>query len=305
MSIEKIRVWSYLDDAAAFLSLRLNLEVKVVDVLQMVLVGKFAISLEIVNPTSMLLGEKISGAGEGEITSPHLNTIWKDNNVTKLVGQDLHQPLNSDLLFRFSNDISDQTGIFEIQMVGPSRQLIEHERQKVMQGVDVTIPMLPVILKATDGRFFALYQLYKPSRYTSDPKTFSLDQILAQEKLELIAEAEDCQSIIDGAVLDYFSSFEDQHMIEIGLPTDSRLVIKTADLADFVDQLNSSENTVEAKFSIQDLADNVAAELLLTKGRKPTKRQVANGLYDRLVCLKNNGDRLAPETIERRIKVTW
>jgi hypothetical protein len=305
MNIEKIRPWSYLDDAAAFLSLRLSVEVVVVDVLQMVLDGKFAISLEIVNPTPMRLGEKISGNSESETTSPHLNTIWKDNRATKLVGQDLHQPLSSDLLFRFSNNISDQTGIFEIQMVGPSRQLIELERQKVMKGVDVTIPMLPVILKATDGRFFALYCLYKPSRYTSDPKTFALDQILVQEKLELIAEAEDCQSIIDKAVLDYCSAFEDQYMIEMGLPIDSQLVIKTSDLAGFVVQLEPSENAAEDQASMQDLANDIAAELYLSKGRKPTRRQVANGLYDRQLFLKANGDPIASETIERRIKVTW
>ena len=309
MSIVKIRDWFSPDDAAIFLSSELEAKVTVADIFQLVLDDRLAINVAIINPIPMLSGEVISSVGEGQATSKHLYPVWKNEHVNSLRCMDIHQPLNTNLLFKFGTNISEQTGVFEVQMVGPARQLIQHERQKVMQGVGVTVPMLPIILKASDGKFYALYSLYRPSRYTTDPKAFVTGQIEAQGKLTRMQEGTECQNKIDDAFLDYFSAFEEQFVIDMGFPEDSSLVIKTSDLVSFVSKVTSPQNQSEdsegALILIQTLANEIAAEFILAKCRSPTKSKVAKTIYDDHRYMKRNGTPLSLETIERRIKVTW
>jgi hypothetical protein len=335
VSIEKIRDWFTPDEAADFLSSKLDSAVTTADVFQLVLDDRLAISVAIVNPVPMLHGEEIASLGSEEETSPHLDVIWKNGHVTGLNPQRLHQPLNTDMLFRFDDFPIENTGVFEVQMLGPAKQLIEVQRQRVLKGFAITVPMLPIILKADDKKTYALMWLHKPSRYASEPRNFALEMIKAQEQLHFISESMSSQEKLDRAIRDYYSSYEDRYSIDITLPEDSALVFSASNLIKFINnigfQSEEYKDTLVQEFenkavpvlrgqtnlpnadsaiydfgdAIQGLADTTAKRFEIENSRKPTKHEVTKDIVKQDVVKKIFGDPASYEYILRRFIVTW
>ena len=306
MSLVKIRYWFSPDDAAVFLSSELEAKVTVADIFQLVLDDRLAISVAIINPVPMRTGEVISSVGEGETASPHLHVVWKDEHVNSLRPMNVHQPRDSNLLFKFGTNISEQTGVFEVQMVGPARQLIEAQRQNVMKGVSVKVPMLPIILKSNDKSVYALTQLYSPSHCGADSRGFVLEQVKAQNNLQHIMDNSLSQDEINAALLHYFGSFEDAYTPSVHFPEDSSLVLRASDLANLIQNLDSlSEDDDEGDIKVQDLADKAARHYFQTNRRHPTKTQISKILYEGGLLSKKNGDALSLGAIERRFHTVW
>jgi hypothetical protein len=168
--LSQLKEWLTLDDCAKYLTMTLQEEVAVADVLRLALDGHLILSVDFVNHASANLGKKIDASEVNFNRYQAFEAFFSQQDNHELKGKEILLPdathFPDGRYVRFEKEVVSVEGVWDLTMVGSERLDVEHKYQRLIDGPSVTlIGMEGAFVSNSDGNFARILESFDENEF--------------------------------------------------------------------------------------------------------------------------------------------